>query len=454
MSEDTIRLATIGRILRRRRRLLVVLTLVGALAGFGVSVLFPPQYTANASVLLPGQWDERGLLTQVNIATSSSVVDLAAAELRWGGAGGAELRDRVSAKPADGNIIVISGTAETPERAMRLSDELAQQFVQFATRITGGGSTDATLGLEALRKKVEETNRRITALAGAAAPGQTVESVQARTSLEKLRISLEEAMTKLDQADPANEKTRLVLMGPSARPTAQTPPTRVQLIGAGALLFLLLAVVGHLAAARMNRRLRTEQEITAALGSALLGTVDVPDERGAHVPPGKGPRARIGRLLGLDTRWDVPVPQRSADEAGRQIRYQRVCARLRDGLLAPRRLLVVVPDGDEIARRAARHLVAESQGDPVLRVVEVAVDGPIVPDRDSESGALVVLSAGNWTAEDLDQIAGACADGHHEVVGFVVAGPVRARTEGSAGTSADGSTPALAVGSSATGGSE
>lgn len=464
MSEDTIRLATIGRILRRRRRLLTVLTLVGALVGYGVSVLLPPQYTASASVLLPGQWDERGLLTQVNIATSSSVVDLAAGELGWSGMGGDELRDQVSAKPADGNIIVISGTADTPERAQQLSDQLAQQFVGFAARITGGGGTDATKGLDALRKKVEETNRRITALAAAADPGRTVESVQARTALEKLRISLEEAMTKLDQANPANEKARLVVMGPAARPASQTPPTRMQLMVAGALLFFLLTVVGHLTAARMNRRLRTEQEITGVLGSPLLGTVDVPDERGAHRPQDEGPRARIRRLLGVDTRWDAPVPQRSADEADRQIRYQRVCARLREQLPAPRRLLVVVPDGDEVARRAAGRLVSEAENrpspstptgeHPMLRVVEVSVDRPLVPDRGTESGALVVLSAGSWTAEDLDGIAGACADGHHEVVGFVVAGTVQGPAARSAGSPADeNTTEALAVGSHPTGGS-
>ena len=71
MSDDTIRLATIGRIIRRRRRLLAVLALVGALVGYGTSLLFPPRYTTSASVLLPGAWEERELLTQAEIATSS-----------------------------------------------------------------------------------------------------------------------------------------------------------------------------------------------------------------------------------------------------------------------------------------------------------------------------------------------------------------------------------------------
>lgn len=454
MNDDTIRLVTIGRILRRRWRLLAVLTVLGALVGYGTSMVFPPRYTASASVLLPGQWEERELLTQVDIATSSSVVDRAAAKLGWSGVSGGELRDRVSAKATDGNIIKISGTADTPERAQQLSDQVAQQFVSFAARIAGGSTDpDAATGTEALRQQVVETNRRITDLANAADPGQTVESVQARTALEKLRTSLEEAMTKLDQADPATDKGGMVVMGPAARPTGEAAPTRMQLIVAGALLFFLLAVIGHLVAARMNRRLRTEPEIAAALGSVLLGTVDVPGERRAHQPRVRGQRARIRRLLGVDTRWDLPTPQTSGDEAGRRIRYRRVCARLRDQLPAPRQLLVVVPDGDEIARRAAEQLVAEAKSDPLLRVVEVSVDRPTVPDRDTESGALVVLSAGSWTAEELAGIAEACADGRHEVVGIVVAGTVRARPTRPAGHPPDNATVALAVGGHATGGS-
>ncbi|MEU5000495.1 Wzz/FepE/Etk N-terminal domain-containing protein [Streptomyces sp. NPDC021622] len=466
MNDDTIRLVTIGRILRRRWRLLAVLTVVGALVGYGASVaLFPPRYTASASVLLPGQWEERELLTQVDIATSSSVADRVAAELRWSGVSGGELRDSVTAKAADGNIIKISGTAGTPERAQRLSDQVAKEFVTFAARISGGGtdSEAAATGPEALRKKVQETNRRITDLAEAADPGRTVESVQARTTLEKLRTSLEEAMTKLEQADPASDKAGMVVMGPAARPSGEAPPTRTQLIVAGALLFFLTAVIGHLTAARMNRRLRTEPEIAAALGSALLGTVDVPDEPSAHRPKDRGRWPRIRRLLGVDTRWDLPTPQRSGDEAGRRIRYRRVCARLRNQLPGSRRLLVVVPDGDEIALRAAGKLAAEagsdpsasssSRGYPALRVVEVSVDRPTVPDRGTESGALVVLSAGRWTAEEAAGIAEACADGGHDVVGCVVAGPVRARPTRSADHPADHAAEALAARGNGTGGS-
>lgn len=452
MSDDTIRLVTIGRIVRRRWRLLTVLTVVGALVGYGTSLLVPPRYTTSASVLLPGAWEERELLTQTQVATSSVVIDRAAATLGWDGVGGGELRDRVSAKAADGNIIKISGTAETPERAQQLADEVARQFVSFAARIVDAGADpEAAARLEDLRQMVVTTSRRITELADAADPGQTVESVQTRTDLEKLRTSLQEAINKLDQADPAANKANMVVMGPAARPSGEAPPTRTQLVVAGALLFLLLTVVGHLTAVRMSRRLRTEAEIAAALGSVLVGTVDVPGERPAHRPAGRGPWAPVRRLLGVDVRWDVPAPRTSGDEADRQIRYRRLCARLRERLPAPRRLLLVVPDGDETARRAAGQLAAEAESDPLLKVVEVSVARPLVPDRGTESGALVVLSAGSWTAAELAGIADACADARHEVVGIVLAGPVRARPATSAGRPREAATPVLATSNDAKG---
>ncbi|MFD7609924.1 Wzz/FepE/Etk N-terminal domain-containing protein [Streptomyces sp. NPDC059828] len=465
MSDDTIRLVTIGRIIRRRRRLLTILAVVGALFGYGTSLLFPPRYTTSASVLLPGAWEERELLTQTEIATSSVVVDRAAATLGWPGVSGSELQTRVSAKASDGNIIKISGTADTPRRAQQLADQVAQQFVTFAARIVDAGSDpEASAQLEELQQMVVQTSRRITELADAADPGQTVESVQTRTELEKLRTSLQQAIHKLDQADPAAGKASMVVMGPAARPTGEAPPTRTQLIAGGALLFFLLAVIGHLTAARMSRRLRTEPEIAAALGAALLGTVDVPGDRRARRPEGRGPRARIRRLLGADVRWDMPAPRTSGDEAGRQIRYRRMCARLQDRLPGPRRLLVVVPDGDDIARRAAGQLVAEAGNGPsesssgggnlALRMVEVPVSRPLVPDRGDESGALVVLSAGSWTAGELTGIAEACADAKQEIVGIVLAGTVRDRPARSAGRPRDAAVRAHPSGADATGGSQ
>ncbi|KJS51371.1 membrane-bound polysaccharide biosynthesis protein, partial [Streptomyces rubellomurinus subsp. indigoferus] len=106
---------------------------------------------------------------------------------------------------------------------------------------------------------------------------------------------------------------------------------------------------------------------------------------------------------------------------GRRLRYRRVCARLGDRLPSARRLLVVVPDGDGNALRAAGQPVDEAAEGLLPPVVGVPVARPLVPDRDGESGAPVVLSAGSWTAAALSGLAAACADAGHAVVGVVAA---------------------------------
>jgi hypothetical protein len=76
----------------------------------------------------------------------------------------------------------------------------------------------------------------------------------------------------------------------------------------------------------------------------------------------------------------------------------------------------------------------------------------MVPDRDTESGVLVVLGAGSRTAEELTGIAEACADGGHEVVGVVVADAVRARPTGSSDRPGETAAAAALVHENATGG--
>ncbi|WSB87167.1 polysaccharide biosynthesis protein [Streptomyces cellulosae] len=453
MSDDAIRLVTVGRMLRGRGRLLTALVVLGALVGLGSSLVFPPRYSTSASVLLPGAWEERVLLTQAEIATSTVVTDRTAAALKWDGVDGEELRKRVRAEVTDGNIIKISGTAESPAKAQRLSDELARQFVAFSARI-GEETADPTAaaGPEQLRQTVLTTSRRITELADAADPGRTVESVQTRTELAKLRTALQEAVEKLNQAQSGTAGSRLVVMGPAAKPSGEAPPTRVQLIAAGAVLFLLVAVVGHLGAARVNRRLRSEREIAAALRSGLLGGVDVPAAKGVRRPEADGSRHPVRRLLGLDTPWNAPTPPVAGDEASLGIRYRRVCGRIRDLMPGARRLLLVVPDDDGVALRAAERLVEEAGGDPRLRVAEVSAEAPLVPDREEESGVLVVLSAGTRTAAELAGVAEACADAGHDVVGIVLADAVRTRPARSAGPPREAAAPALALGDGARGG--
>lgn len=277
----------IGHILRERWRLLAAIAVIGALAGAGASVLFSPGYQASSSVLLQGTRNDSELKTEAQIAASTVVLDRTATGLGWN-IPGIELQEAVTAKVADGNVITITGAADTPEQARLLADKVAEEYLAYSAQLASNTSNASDQlqqeQREALRRRVAETNDSITELSRAATQDLTVESVQVRTQLEALRTSLADAMTRLDQADSASSRVKMVVMGPAQLPSAPAAPTLTHFVAGGALVFFLIGILGHLVSARADRRLRGEPEIGAALGAPVLGDVDAPDAAHAQDP--------------------------------------------------------------------------------------------------------------------------------------------------------------------------
>jgi capsular polysaccharide biosynthesis protein len=425
LTDDTVRLALTGQVLRRRWRLLVALAVLGAAVGAAASVLFSPGYQTTSSVLLQGPRQADELLTQSEVATSSVVLDRAAAVLSWHPTG-ADLKKQVVASVANGNVVTITVSADTAEHAQQLADQVAQQYVKYSGQLASN-SADASVQLaqeqrESLRQQVQLTTQKISDLAKSVGGDLTVESVQVRTQLEGLRTSLEQAINDLNQADLATGVGNTVVLGSAERPTGPAAPTMTQLIAGGAVLFFFVGVFGHLFAARSDRRLRGEPQIASALGSPILAGVDVTTPQGDRLPA-TGFTGKLRRLLGGDRPWVLPPVATSADEVNRGIRYRRVLTRLATG---PADVLLLVADDDETGRLAAAQLAALADRLSVpLRVFEFSAARPTVPDAGHDSGVLVVLSTGTRTAWELVRLAEACADAGQEIVGAVLTHPVR-----------------------------
>ncbi len=427
MTDDTVRLSMIGQVLRGRWRTLVVLAVLGALVGAGSSVILSPGYRTTSSVLLQGPREADELLTQAEVATSSVVLDRAAAVL-GDGETGADLRDKVATSVAQGNVITIEATGDTAEQTQRMADQLASEFVKYSTQIIAG-SGDAAVQLaqerrETLRQQVAQTNQRISELSAKVNEGKTtVESVQLRTELQGLRSSIESAMSSLNAADTASGLGNMVVLGSAELPSAAAAPTLPQLALGGAALFFLIGLFGHLFTARTDRRLRDEEEIAAALGGPVLATFDVVDER----PAATTLRAK---LLGDDRPWNTPRVDVFADEVDNDVHYRRLVSRL-----PHRRLLVLTADGDHAGQAAAERIAGLA--DRWFTVVTVSPNRPVVEDTDAE-GVLVVSSLGSRSDWELVGIAEAVADAGLAVVGAVLTRPVRpTRTRSGAPTPAD-----------------
>ncbi|MGH3762041.1 exopolysaccharide biosynthesis protein [Actinophytocola sp.] len=430
MNDDTVRLSMVGQVFRRRRRLLIVFTIVGAAVGVAASLLFSPGYAASANVLLQGPREPDQLVTEAQVAMSSAVLDDVATELNWGKSA-RDLADSVDAVVAEGNIIKVTGYADTPERAQRLADQVANEFVGFSTRLLSDTADPATQVSQeqqkSLRQQVVDTNRLISELHDSAGGGNTIDSVGVRTELEALRNTLAEAMTRIDELDAAAGQGKIVVMAPADRPTGPAAPSMLHFVAGGAALFLLLGVLGHLYLARSDRRMRREEHIASAIGSPLLGGIDVPDEPDTDRPAGDR-RERLRRLLVDDRPWHIPELPTAVDEEGLEIRYRRVLSRLRERVpraAATSPVLVVVAKDDPSARRAAARLArtatdtaTDTVGRERLDVVAVSAEQPIVPD--GAAGVLVVITAGTRTPWELVDIAEACTDAGHGLLGVLV----------------------------------
>ncbi|SFN97569.1 exopolysaccharide biosynthesis protein [Amycolatopsis rubida] len=421
MSDETIRLSVAGKVVRRRWRALLLLAVVGAGVGAGASAVLSPGYEAQASVLLQGPRQPDELLTQAQVATSSVVLDRASAALGLG-IRGTDLQKSVGASVAQGNVVTITAKGSSPERSQQLADQVAGEFVKYSTQLLGNSADQAAQlaqqQKEALRQQITQTNQRILDLSKSVETGDTVEGVQARTTLQGLRTALEQAVNNLNAADAATGAGNMVVLGPSERPSSPSAPTFPQLTVGGAVLFFVLGILAYLFGARTDRRPRAEGEIGAALGAPVLASIDIPAGSDA---PAKWWRKAVGN----DRPWNLPEVAASADDAAREVRYRRVLARLgadRDGVL---RLLILVPRGDASARKVAEQFADAARGDRIR--VEVAVTEievvpgaqPIVPD--GTAGVLVVVSLGSRNAWELVSISEACSDAGHEILGAVLA---------------------------------
>jgi len=122
MNETSIGLALIGRLLRKRWVVFAVLAIVGACVGAASSLVLSPGYVSTAKVLLQGQRNPTEVPGETQIATSLIVLDHAAADLNLG-VSGSDLANRVSAEIASGNVLVITGSGQTPQAAQQLADK-------------------------------------------------------------------------------------------------------------------------------------------------------------------------------------------------------------------------------------------------------------------------------------------------------------------------------------------
>lgn len=431
MSDDVVRLSVIGRILRRRRRLLVSLAVLGAVAGAVAWVLLPAAFASTSKVLLQGSRGEDEVLTESQIAASRVVVDRAVAGLGW--EPGTVGRDAVAAEVGDGNVIEVTVRGETPSRARELAARVTEEYLTFSTEIATRAADAAAGALQGrradLQRQVDELDRSVGALPAPSPPpgAQSPVGTEASSTVDGLRIAHTELLRELHdiegriaetEAQAAVGRANIRVIEPATHPSDPATPGLLQLVAGGTVLAPVLGTVVLVAFRLADRRVRRKSDIAAALAAPVLGTVPAA-ANGAPTEARTGGRRVLVRWL-LDDDLSALAP---ADRSLDPLRWRRVLDRLRGAPDDQLRLLVVAAADDRAALGAVARLTdaaADTAPTTVLRVVSVTATRATIPSDSEASGALLVVTAGTRTGWELLAVAQACHEAMLPVLGAVV----------------------------------
>jgi succinoglycan biosynthesis transport protein ExoP len=262
MSDDT-NLPNFLAMLRRQRLLVAVAAVLAAGAAFVVSSLQPTEYTSSARILYsaaagpagaPNEDPARALDTLVGLAKNPTVLG-AAAQAAHVSVQQLDDATSVSSDP-NADLMKISATARSARGASSLANALSQSFVDWRA------SGQETL----IRARIASLQAQIARLAGRGGPS-------AVAVVSDLRLQLAEARSQL--AVPTADVT---LVNPAVTPKHPSSPHPLRNGAIGLVAGLLIGLFGASVRDRLDRRLRSVEEVEEIYDCPSLGVVPyIPD---------------------------------------------------------------------------------------------------------------------------------------------------------------------------------
>lgn len=485
MAEQTIDLRSTLGILRRHIVVLSAVASVGAGAGATLALVQPPEFSSSSLVLMPTVQDSSGqslpsnIQTDIKVATSGVVLAPAGASLDPA-MSQVELAEYVDVVASTEKVIEIVAAADTARAAQERAQAVAEAQVAYTDEAQSSLSNaeQAALAerrstlqakLDTVNRQVEATESRLEDEPSASQLGRADASALAQLTAQQADLALQ--IDRLDdqaelQSDGAS--ARIIQNASSARRTGMVAHVAVY-AACGLVAALLLAVLVLGVAGRHDRRVRYRDEMADALGSPVLASVGSSVPRSAagwtsllqSYDPGTvdawAMRQVLRGLVGASEAGSErrPTGRTHKGERGRQASTVLVIALSND----PRGLAV----GPQLASYAAsvgvrtrlhaaqRHESAaalwaachRSSGQqevrpglfvdtgstdvrkPELTVVMAVLDrgDPVLSVSPDADRALLTVSSGAVTAEDIARAAVATDDAGSVITGLVVADP-------------------------------
>ena len=483
MSEQAVDLRSSLAVLRRRKWVLVSVTLLGAAGGVAYSMVRPAMYTSTSQVLLPppatsssGQVSSRSVDTDVRIVLSASVLGPAGRQLSpdWTAK---QIRDRVSVNADTDEIISIKARDPRPDIAKRIAHAVAYSYVDYVKQSTSSLTTEQQQSLktriQTLQTQIDNTTAEITKTTAqlGSESANSAEGRQDQTAIAELThnkgeliYELDQVQTQLDAAsEPASGESGTVTSVIQDAISAQRPDpeARVVLSGlVGALAAFLLVSAGMLVFGRRDQRLRSRDEIADAIGSTVVAsvrsrsprgvaawgtllqsytpdTVDawalrqtlrrvIPTDLGSDAGPRTRQAVRVTLLsLSNDPQALALGPQLASFAASLGIRTHLVALQRHDSAAALWAACINLSNGEDVrpGLTVDVHRIDRTDADLVIELVVLDRRKPELVDEPGLNVALLSVASGAATAEDLARCALATDDAGSGIEGIVVVDP-------------------------------
>ncbi|HSJ19702.1 MAG TPA: Wzz/FepE/Etk N-terminal domain-containing protein [Nocardioidaceae bacterium] len=294
MSEQTVDLRSSLSILRRHRKALALVAVLGMGAGVAFGLLRPPMYASTAKMLLPpaqnitGQPVTRDVQTDVEIAGSEAVLGPAGRSLDPPASVRA-LSRRVEASAPTTQVLEIRARAGEPRRAEDIAQAVAEAMVAYVTDTATTMTTtqqasmdrrksDLEASLDAVNDEIAKSRTRLRE-SNATGAGSEAEAT-ALSDLTAQQASLVLQLDALEEQAISMQPSAAAGIIEDASPARRAGVVTWFAISAvlGAAVALALAALVLVLARRRDRKLSYRDEIADAVGSPVIASVR------AHVP--------------------------------------------------------------------------------------------------------------------------------------------------------------------------
>jgi capsular polysaccharide biosynthesis protein len=287
---EQIDLRSVLSLMRRRRRWLAVVGLVGAFLGVALVVWHPPLYTSTSKVLLPerpmdssGQQATWEASTQVSIAESDAVLVPAARSLPHP-LSRLEVHKRVTVSASTADVLVITARGTSSAEAEALAQAVAESEVAYQAEATSSLSAAEAEALKQRRDDLQDTRAAVEAQItktqerlGSEDPdsqmGRRDASALAELTAQEtdLVLQINQLDTRLGSAPGAGSARIIERAAPANRPRLVLWYA-VAAAGLGSLA-VALAVVLMINLSRRDAKLGSRDEIADAVGSEVLASL-------------------------------------------------------------------------------------------------------------------------------------------------------------------------------------